>query len=98
MIMKILIATATSPNDIQGFKNICDIIRESIDTDFRDVKLESGVYWVKGYGCTNLAFELSGTDKAIESYANKITMSFMPAKWSTTLDAIPDTDTCTLFD
>lgn len=90
--MKILIATATAPRSEEGFKNICDIIRSEAES--RGLSVNKGILFTGGPGCANLAFELLGDDAVAESYANMITMAFMPSKWCTTQDALPDTDMC----
>lgn len=90
--MKILIATATVPHSEEGFKTICDIIRS--EAEARGLSVNKGILFTDGPGCANLAFELLGDEAVAESYANMITMVFMPSKWCTTSDELPDIDTC----
>jgi len=86
--MKILIATACKPKNGISVQTLFDQIVEAALLDFSCVVTKA--IWCHGPGCTNLAFEIFGLKDDREKFANQLTMAFMPAKWSTTKDHIPE--------
>jgi len=91
--MRILIATALRPATADKARTVFQMIRESASEGSLVIP---SFYWTDGPGCTNLAFELIGDPKEAEAFANALTMSLMPAKWSTTADSIPSWDSVDL--
>ena len=87
--MKALIATTRVPKD---FEAMCSAIRKC--AEIVDCRIVSGIMWVPGSGCSNVAFEVKG-DNA-ERFVDSLCMALMPAKWSLTTEDIPLIDTCTV--
>ena len=90
--MKLLIATTSRPRDNGNFRDLCSKLREAALES--NLKVTSGIFWTSGPGCYNVALEVNGNEEACEAYADALTMALMPAKWTTTPDPIPNTDTC----
>ncbi len=87
--MKVLIATSKGPG--KNFDTLCQAIRAGALQE--GVHIPDGILWTDGLGCTNLAMELIGNDEDCKSVADAITIALMPAKWCTTPDPLPETDT-----
>ncbi len=92
--MRILIATATGPKDETSARTIFGNMRESAKEG--GLEIPDGIIWTGGKGCSNLAFDIIGPDDEAERFAIAVTMAFMPSKWCTTQDELPEHDTCTL--
>ncbi len=92
--MRVLIATATGPKNEGSFEQLTKQMRASAAEG--NLTIPPGIWWTGGRGCSNLAFDVVGPDDEAERFANALTMAFMPSKWCTTSDSLPDVDTCDL--
>ena len=86
-----LIATSGIPKSQESFDSMCKNFRGAAKEG--GLEITSGIIWTDGFGCSNVAFEVTGDTTEAERLLDAITMALMPARWSNTADKCPDVDT-----
>ena len=90
-----LIATYTAPGSADAARSVNQQLRDN--AALVGLTIPPGIVWTPSTaGCVNLAFALDGPDPERERFVAWLTMELMPARWTTTRDALPADDTYNL--
>jgi len=95
----LLIATANAPDNSKSLHLINSTLRDWAKHE--GLTIVGGIQWCEGPGCANLAIRLKAEEDfetKFEKWANGVTWAVGKgmAKWSSTVDVPPETDSCTL--